>query len=660
MNNVFYGLWIPRNVNPKEVIESGIWENNLSNKDRVSRQMAKFKIGDEVFLYQSIEDVKVKDTPFIHFLSSDYPYKDNTLTKVKCWAIGKIKKIYEKSLEIEWDKNYTPNEWYAYFRQDGVWEIELDDNNNQQQKKYQELYKIAFEGKKQDYEWWFKNGILNRKNKTKEENVENKFIQWLQNKVKTSAPISSYPNALRALIPKELNKRGETLYSNLFECQDIKYLQNLYERLSINGDLYSFNKKTQNGVSTASLKKYIEFLQSNISQKIHHNKIKDIILYGAPGVGKTHNINRLISLIEEGKSDIEIFESLKENKLSENIDISDIKDRVKFVTFHQSFGYEDFIEGFRPNEEGNIELVDGIFKNICHEAQKNLDNSLKDNSLDVDSLLNDFANFVQEQGGIEIDSNLKVEVIKNSNGEFKSFVTKGRVDSQSLTKSIISRDIEDFLDGKIESYKDIKPTYESKRSYHGNALYYYKLYQKIQDFVKDNRDYTISKEPRQNYYLIIDEINRGNISKIFGELITLIEEDKRDTLEVVLPYSKETLKVPSNLYIIGTMNSTDKSIALIDIALRRRFTFIKMDPNSELIEHQKAKLIFESLNEYISNTIGDDFKIGHSYFMKIQSDEELNFILEYKIKPLLEEYYYGNSSGLKGALDVIKLDYNEF
>jgi len=282
------------------------------------------------------------------------------------------------------------------------------------------------------------------------------------------------------------------------------------------------------------LDKSIDTFEQIISNKYNttNNKIKNIILYGAPGVGKTHNINRLISLIEEGKSDVEIFESLKENEYAENIDISAFKNRVKFVTFHQSFGYEDFIEGFRPNEEGKIELVDGIFKNVCQKAKEN---------------------------------------------------------------------------------------------------------------------------SKQNYYLIIDEINRGNISKIFGELITLIEEDKRDTLEVILPYSKTSLKVPSNLYIIGTMNSTDKSIALIDIALRRRFTFIKMKPNSKLIEYQKAKEIFESLNEYISNTIGNDFKIGHSYFMKIQNDDELDFVLEYKIKPLLEEYYYGNSSGLEEVLAMTNL-----
>ena len=207
----------------------------------------------------------------------------------------------------------------------------------------------------------------------------------------------------------------------------------------------------------------------------------------------------------------------------------DLKSRVKFVTFHQSFGYEDFIEGFRPNDNGQITIKKGIFHSICKDAN-------------------------------------------------------------------------------------------------------------------DNKD--------KNYYLVIDEINRGNISKIFGELITLIEEDKREKIEVTLPYSKESFDVPSNLFIIGTMNSTDKSIALIDIALRRRFTFLKMLPNEDLV-HETARKIFQDLNNKIKETIGEDYQIGHSYFMHISNDNDLRFVLEYKIKPLLEEYFYGNKEQLDQCLEII-------
>ncbi|MDQ7085226.1 MAG: AAA family ATPase [Sulfurovum sp.] len=252
-------------------------------------------------------------------------------------------------------------------------------------------------------------------------------------------------------------------------------------------------------------------------------RIKNIILYGVAGVGKTHNTKKLISLIESGKSDKEIFKTIKDNALNNVVDIDTIKDRVKFITFHQSFGYEDFIEGFRPNKKGNIRPVEGIFKSLCEKADE---------------------------------------------------------------------------------------------------------------------------DEKQNYYLVIDEINRGNVSKIFGELITLIEEDKRDTLEVTLPYSKITFTIPSNLYIIGTMNTTDKSIALIDIALRRRFTFLEMKPKSSLVTYPKAKEVMEAVN----NMLTEEYQIGHSYFMKIKSDDDLDFVWDYKITPLLKEYYYGDEKGLIAVL----------
>ena len=259
--------------------------------------------------------------------------------------------------------------------------------------------------------------------------------------------------------------------------------------------------------------------KKNVVLNNNTTDIKTIILYGPPGVGKTYNTNQLISLIENGETVQKIFETTKQNEKFEQTSIDDIKERVKFVTFHQSFGYEDFIEGFRPNEEGKTALRDGIFKTICKSASADKD---------------------------------------------------------------------------------------------------------------------------QNYYLVIDEINRGNISKIFGELITLIEEDKREKIEVTLPYSQEKFSIPKNLYIIATMNSTDKSIALIDIALRRRFTFIKMQPNLALVTDPNARNLMRNINEVIENTLGKDYLIGHSYFMHIQNDMDLAFIKEYKIKPLLEEYYYGD------------------
>jgi len=261
------------------------------------------------------------------------------------------------------------------------------------------------------------------------------------------------------------------------------------------------------------------------------NKTKNIILYGVPGVGKTYSHKKLIDMIESKEhSDNDIFSSLEKHISSDFYDTAKGEDRVKFITFHQSFGYEDFIEGFRPDEDGNITLQDGIFKTFCDEAKEN-------------------------------------------------------------------------------------------------------------------------KE--KNYYFVIDEINRGNISKIFGELITLVEPSKRLTLHVALPYSKKEFSIPSNLYIIGTMNSTDKSIALIDIALRRRFAFLKMEPNPEIVDNDEAKDMMKKLNEKITEILSEDYRIGHSYFMDIKNKEDLTFTCKYKIEPLLEEYFYGDDR-VKEVLKIME------
>ena len=381
--------------------------------------------------------------------------------------------------------------------------------------------------------------------------------------------------------------------------------------------------------------------------------IKNIILYGVAGVGKTHNTNKIIDLIEDGKSEKEIFEIIKNNEFSESIDISDIKERVKFITFHQSFGYEDFIEGFRPNEEGNIELVDGIFKKISNEAKANLINSISTESILSSKQKEEelFELFIEEVQ-TKIDKNGKYfinDTVYIFAIEVDSFRYKGKNWQNSQKMKFV--DIKLLNNYHAYSRKSIKDVPNISGLAKQHATYFSLLTKQLLEFSENqNIEFKqIKKEQLKNYYLVIDEINRGNISKIFGELITLIEEDKRDKVEVTLPYSKKPFKIPSNLYIIGTMNTTDKSIALIDIALRRRFTFLKMKPNINLVPNN-AKKIFKALNEYISKTLGEDYQIGHSYFM---SGNELDFILEYKIQPLLEEYFYGDEQGLKEVFSLI-------
>jgi 5-methylcytosine-specific restriction protein B len=163
--------------------------------------------------------------------------------------------------------------------------------------------------------------------------------------------------------------------------------------------------------------------------------------------------------------------------------------------------------------------------------------------------------------------------------------------------------------------------------------------------------------PTKNYVLIIDEINRGNVSQIFGEIITLIEEDKRlgneEALEVTLPYSKEKFSVPPNLYIIGTMNTADRSVEAIDTALRRRFSFEEFAPKYDLKELQyeiggiKGHDLLRTLNSRIEKLLDKDHQIGHSYFMISEgedADAEKKLLNSFykNIIPLLQEYFFGD------------------
>lgn len=455
---------------------------------------------------------------------------------------------------------------------------------------------------------------------------------------------------------------------------DLKLTKKLTEEQST---LLSFDRLKKHGLKAGTInyflnnnqelysyvKKIIDNKLVTKESKILYMKTKNIILYGAPGVGKTHNYQNLISMIEEGKSQKEIFDIISKNeKIEQNSEtFKTIKEekRVEFVTFHQSYSYEDFIEGFRPNDKGDIELEKyGIFKKICKDAEDNLKNSkidIKEDTINLDELIVKFTNYVQDTLDNDKEFSLDKKVTIEGINDKGAFSLGGSIKSpQRLTPDIIKRDYEEFKKGIISKYEDIKPTRESKSLYHGNARYYYMIYKKLFDFEKKLNYFEIKqeREEERNFYIVIDEINRGNISKIFGELITLIEEDKRDNYEVTLPYSKDIFKVPSNLYIIATMNSTDKSIATIDIALRRRFTFLKMEPNPNLVENTEAKELMKKLNEFIEKTLGEDNKLGHSYFMKVKNKEDLDFVKEYKIKPLLQEYFYADDR-LKEVLDIL-------
>ena len=447
-----------------------------------------------------------------------------------------------------------------------------------------------------------------------------------------------------------------------FTNQDNLSLQNLQEnglkqapqsKITIKDDLLKYILKSEK--------------IGNTMPKSTQKQALNQILYGSPGTGKTYNtINKAIEII-----DSDFYQQNKYNRvaLKERFEEYKKSGQIEFITFHQSFSYEEFVEGIKANTTDNqisYDVEDGIFKELSERARDNYDSFIKDrnnsknSTLDLEKILNDFANFVEEQDEFYFKDKVKIEkVYRAKNGDFKGFSTGGSVKGQSLGKSIIKRDFENFLLGTIESFKDIKPTYKSQSSYHGNAIYYFPLYEKIKEFYEKNKDDYIQKKEDiklKNYILIIDEINRGNISKIFGELITLIEPSKRiganEEIRLKLPYSGDDFGVPSNLYIIGTMNTADRSIALMDTALRRRFHFEEMMPNSSLLENLvvdgiKIDNLLETINKRVEYLYDRDHTIGHAYFMSLENLEtkedkkaELENIFRNKIIPLLQEYFY--------------------
>lgn len=366
------------------------------------------------------------------------------------------------------------------------------------------------------------------------------------------------------------------------------------------------------------------------------------ILYGPPGTGKTYNsINKAISIINP-EFDLTQDRSL----IKKEYDRLVTENQILFTTFHQSMSYEDFIEGIKPEtKEENViyDVVPGLFLEICNTAENNWEDAKEGNS--------------QKLSFEDAFLLLKEEWVENEEIKFPLKREGNDFTILGFTKKSIQFKKASGGTGHTLSIGTLKDYYYKKKEVRltGVGIYYPSILDKLNKY----QPTTISQKVIKNYVIIIDEINRGNVSQIFGELITLIEEDKRlgkdEALEVMLPYSKEKFGVPPNLYIVGTMNTADRSVEALDTALRRRFSFEEIQPNPSLIATE-GKLketqgivddinlprVLETINNRIEILSNRDHKIGHSYFMKVTSLADLKATFKKNIIPLLQEYFYND------------------
>lgn len=451
------------------------------------------------------------------------------------------------------------------------------------------------------------------------------------------------------------------------------------------------------------------------NQKVTENHL-NTILYGAPGTGKTYNsVIRALEIITGKHYDLPSDMAEREetySKYVEEFNNYKQKGQIEFVTFHQSLGYEDFVEGIKPimdNEASDLKykVEPGIFKKIVMRAREQtysatvdnidfsktrifkmslgqgIDNPIFDYCMENDVIANGYGREIDFTGvkskqdiSVRLGSEKPYDFNVEAMTRFILWMNPGDIVLIANGKSSIAAiaqiegDYEYKADADIEykHFRKVKWLYKGdipvsavySKNFSMQSIYAFfnkSKYGTSEYNTNINTDYInelICGKDGDNkdkkYVLIIDEINRGNISKIFGELITLLEPSKRigakEALEAMLPYSQEHFGVPNNLYIIGTMNTSDRSIATVDIALRRRFEFVPMRPETDLIATDvdgiKLRSIVEKINRKIEVLLDEDHMIGHSYFLKLDSVAKVRDVWFNKIMPLINEYFYGD------------------
>ena len=440
--------------------------------------------------------------------------------------------------------------------------------------------------------------------------------------------------------------------------------------------------------------------EEDTTTSVEHNL--NTILYGPPGTGKTYHTAIYAVAIIERKS-LEKIASEDYDVVLDRYNEYKKQGKIAFTTFHQSYGYEEFIEGIKPvvdteEDDGKSDIQyavsSGIFKSFCEKAVR-----YKSIKKVADYGLNESPNIWKVSLEGTGDNPTRTECLNNSHirigwdaygkditdetdfstdggkKPINAFINRMRIGDVVLScYSATTIDAIGVITGDYE-WHDEYAHYKRLRKVNwivknvkenimditnGTTMTLSSVYRlaniTLDDILKIVEKHDVKEvaveDPKENYVFIIDEINRGNISKIFGELITLIEPSKRvgadEEMTAILPYSAKPFGVPNNIYIIGTMNTADRSIATIDTALRRRFYFNEMLPRPSVLEDVyvddvSISALLDLINKRISVLYDREHTIGHAYFMPLKKDNSINTlakIFENNIIPLLQEYFY--------------------
>lgn len=552
------------------------------------------------------------------------------------------------------------------------------------------------------------------------EHLKQEYKDWLNRKYAAST-VSSYVGML-SRCPADL-KGIELPTINVFEISDPDQYKLVKETMHAAENFDEVNKKADNKAFYYGLKYYEDFLRERREgSKVGLSRTdfpagplleKNIILYGPPGTGKTyHTVLYAVAIIEKRsledmRAEAEADGNKGYAKIKKRYDEYKTAEQIVFTTFHQSFGYEEFMEGIKPviaadeaaDVSGDIsyKIEPGIFKKFCKKAYEPIVAAHNDYGIREEPVVWKVSLGDSKDKGIVKRYCFDHGMIRLGWDEYGENMDENTVYVKG-GKDVINRFINDMQQGDIamvlsdekhieaigvvtgdyewredlDSYKRtrkvkwlLKGIRENIMEMNGGTkLTLSSVYRLHRIGMKDVRSIltkhpgpnpdSVVRENPNNYVFIIDEVNRGNISKIFGELITLIEPSKRlgmpEEITLQLPYSGDFFGVPNNVYLLATMNTADRSIARLDTALRRRFNFAEMMPDPKLLSSLNIadteldiEKMLTMINRRIEALYDREHMLGHAYFLSLKNEptlKKLGHLFEHTVIPLLQEYFY--------------------